>query len=240
MQKIRDILWLRIGAESVVIVASILLAFGIDAWWDQRQETNEAQQILLTLHAEFSDLAGRLERNLEFMSGRMEDSRQLLIAASSQSAASVLTMDRYLLSLTRTPTFDAPSGARDAVIASGDLAIIPNSQLRALLASWQTAVDEIRDNQLAMRDFVLTTFDPYLARRGVPISRFHQDMKDDPGLPKMPDEDADQIYRNLISDPEFGALAAIRYGWFNPEEIEAAIGRAEEILRLIESELTES
>ncbi len=31
----REIPWLRIGVEGVVIVGSILLAFGIDAWRDE-------------------------------------------------------------------------------------------------------------------------------------------------------------------------------------------------------------
>ena len=34
----RPIPWLRVFAEGAVIVVSILLAFGIDAWWEGRQE----------------------------------------------------------------------------------------------------------------------------------------------------------------------------------------------------------
>lgn len=30
--------WLRVLIEGVVIVGSILLGFGIDAWWEGRQE----------------------------------------------------------------------------------------------------------------------------------------------------------------------------------------------------------
>jgi hypothetical protein len=234
-----DIPWIRLIAESSAIIASILLAFTIDAWWSQRQEIDEAQQILLNLHAEFSDHKDRLEDALLRMSDRMENSRQLLMAISTKSEVPASTADQYIWSLMVAPTFDPPSGARDAVIASGDLEIVPNPQLRAGLATWQTTIDEVRDNQLAMRDFILTTLDPYLARQGVPISRIQEDIRNDVSLPKMSDEDADQIYRSLFADPEFEALAAIRYGWFNPEEVEGAIARAEEILSLIELELTE-
>ncbi len=34
----RQIPWLRVFVEGVVIVGSILLAFGLQAWWDGRQE----------------------------------------------------------------------------------------------------------------------------------------------------------------------------------------------------------
>ena len=37
----KKIPWLRVWVEGVVIVVSILLAFGIQAWWDERQESQE-------------------------------------------------------------------------------------------------------------------------------------------------------------------------------------------------------
>ena len=47
MQNVREIPWLRIGAESVAIVASILVAFGIDAWWEGRQSQRaEVRQLV--------------------------------------------------------------------------------------------------------------------------------------------------------------------------------------------------
>jgi uncharacterized membrane protein YqjE len=42
----------RILVEGLVIVASILLAFGIDAAWDVRQERRTEDQLLRTLLAE--------------------------------------------------------------------------------------------------------------------------------------------------------------------------------------------
>ncbi len=43
----RQIPWIRVLVESVVIVGSILLALGIDAWWEGRQ-----QRILEVQYAE--------------------------------------------------------------------------------------------------------------------------------------------------------------------------------------------
>lgn len=53
----QEIPWNRYAVESIVIVASILLAFAIDAWWDQRKETREEQVAL-------QDLAEELRQNL--------------------------------------------------------------------------------------------------------------------------------------------------------------------------------
>jgi hypothetical protein len=37
------IAWPRMFVEGVVIVVSIFLAFAIDAWWDDRQQAEEAR-----------------------------------------------------------------------------------------------------------------------------------------------------------------------------------------------------
>ena len=51
--------WLLL--EGVLIVASILLAFWIDAWWDGRKDALEEQEILVGLEVEFADLRDRLD-----------------------------------------------------------------------------------------------------------------------------------------------------------------------------------
>ena len=51
--------WLRIAVEGVLIVVSILLAFGIDAWWDRNRDDDARRELVAALRAEF--LAGSEE-----------------------------------------------------------------------------------------------------------------------------------------------------------------------------------
>ena len=51
----KQIPWLRVFVEGVVIVVSILLAFGLQAWWDGVQEREEEQQYLRALQADFHE-----------------------------------------------------------------------------------------------------------------------------------------------------------------------------------------
>jgi hypothetical protein len=39
----QKIQWKRLSVEAVAIVASILFAFAIDAWWDDRQKAGDEQ-----------------------------------------------------------------------------------------------------------------------------------------------------------------------------------------------------
>ena len=78
MQTIREIPWSRIGAESVAIVASILLAFAINAWWEDKLERDLETQQLSRLRAELEvnvaglDGFGGIERSLETGIGIVE------------------------------------------------------------------------------------------------------------------------------------------------------------------------
>ena len=53
MQKAQQVPWLRIITEGVAIVASILLAFAIDAWWQRRAELEQANALVVSLYADF-------------------------------------------------------------------------------------------------------------------------------------------------------------------------------------------
>ena len=80
MNNRQSIPWGRILAEGAAIVVSILLAFAIDAWWDNRKERFEEHQILLGLEAEFSDLRDRLDQWAQFNQEGGEAIEQLLNA----------------------------------------------------------------------------------------------------------------------------------------------------------------
>ena len=92
---------------------------------------------------------------------------RLLQATRSTDVPPVATMDTLLRHATWSSTWKPGSGARDALIASGRLQLIDNMELRTQLAAWQGVIDELRDNELVVRQIIVTMFNPYLARRGI-------------------------------------------------------------------------
>lgn len=74
--------WRRHFFEGFTIVASILLAFGIDAWWEDYQEDAEVSRQLVTLRSE------------------MESNREALLGVGSRGAGNV-DSTRKLISLMR-------------------------------------------------------------------------------------------------------------------------------------------
>ena len=65
MERLRAIQWPRIFAEGTAIVLSILLAFAIDAWWQELREQADYRAQVETLLGEFRESKARLERQLD-------------------------------------------------------------------------------------------------------------------------------------------------------------------------------
>lgn len=219
-------------SEIIAIVASILLAFAIDAWWDEWQEAREAQEILVDLREEFQAVGADLVVRRSEWQAAEESMARLLRSAASGDVPPPAVMDTLLHHLTWTSTFDPGSGALEAVLSSGRLEWIEDLELRTALAGWPGVVQEIRDNEEMGRQFVSIVLQPYLARQGVPLSRVLQVDRDWP-VPAVPDMEAADAYRRVLADPEFQAHVAYRYSWINVAEYQeglTALGRLMERL----------
>lgn len=65
MERLSVIQWPRIFAEGTAIVLSILLAFAVDAWWQELREQANYRAQVKTLLSEFRESKARLERQLD-------------------------------------------------------------------------------------------------------------------------------------------------------------------------------
>jgi len=145
--------WSRIVAEGVVIVISILLAFGIDAWWDATLERGLEREYLTRLEADlesgrtridlygtrFSDVADAVEQLI----GRLASSAPIpdtteLVALAVKAGRTGFSSD-FL-------TYDA---TYQELLSTGNLGVIRDADLRqALVEHFRVAralVEEVQD-----------------------------------------------------------------------------------------------
>lgn len=146
----KHIPWVRILAEGAVVVVSILLAFGIDAWWDDRQLREEEQRALqglredlLASQAELSSVLAALVDNRDHF-GEFQASTPELIRQWPSDAVS-------LWGLSSSPTFDAYTGTLDALVGAGKLDLIRDARLRNVLVAWMKGLDDLPENLNEMR-----------------------------------------------------------------------------------------
>jgi hypothetical protein len=185
-------------------VVSILLAFGIDAWWDGRQERDEEREILLGLQAEFVDLHARLVGLAEFNRQGIRRLEQFL--SDTMPRLEARDVDAALYAATIVNVLDQ-GGALDALLASGRLELIQDRALRDRLAKWPDWLEDIHTNDLSGRDFAMREISPLLAGHGWPdvvCFRWQQCRPPGPATPA-------QV--SMARDPQIRALLISRRGW---------------------------
>jgi len=244
MSNSNDIPLKRNAVEAVVIVASILLAFAIDAWWDERQERIEETEILLGLQSEFSRYRDDLDTSIEYHANVRLLTEELMASTRRGSWDSkTLSIDHALITLSDPKTHDFGGGVLDAMISAGRLEIISDHDLRVKLASWNEVLSEIRDDEINSGLLSENQVIPYMVRWHIPQSRGIElccDWSKWPQATRSIEDDPDAVSR-LLSDPEFEVLLDFRYIFVAHVELEfeAAIQTINEILDAIDNSLSE-
>jgi hypothetical protein len=125
--------WLRIFAEGVMIVFSILLAFGIDAWADERQEQGRYQDLLDAVHSDFSSTRSLLSASMsqgEEARARLRALGRIITTGDTVPADSVRFLSRGLgVEISFTPSISHYKAA----IASGDVRLLKDDVLLVAL-----------------------------------------------------------------------------------------------------------
>jgi hypothetical protein len=161
MKQTRNIPWPRILAEGSVIVVSILLAFSIDAWWDNRQqrhnETVLLQALLDDLIEKQDTLAFRKRYNQAIL-----DALQALINADTPGVLEPGEVDRLI---GFTWWYNDPSAWDSAPMSSlvigGDLSSVSNPELLQKLSELQLLLSGLRnlsENDQRFHNDVLVPF----------------------------------------------------------------------------------
>lgn len=233
MSQAREIRWARLIAEGAAIVVSILLAFAIDAWWDERLERIEEQRILAGLDEEFSLIHEVLTSHRDLHLKRL-DALELLLATIDRDKSGVTpallggTLDELLAPTTS----DISNGTLHALLGSGRLEILSNRSLRKQLVGWEGAIEELWDDQHWHAKLVHEHHLPYFISEGYGMGDVNKVWYGDTSVPlRSISDDPSQVAR-LLDDPRFRSMveAGYLYKQHLTEEFDLAISAAEEIL----------
>jgi hypothetical protein len=152
-------------AEGLVILVSILLAFWLEGWGDDREVEAELRRELVSVGRE-------LDRNRQLMAAHLNALDRIVAGAEAlmseldahPTASAIAVPDTLLvLTLSYNPSFDPSMGGLEALIGSGRLALIRNAELRLGLASLRDLMDDAREEELEARDISIRRVDPLLA-----------------------------------------------------------------------------
>jgi len=160
----RKISWSRIAVEGIAIVASILLAFSIDAWWGDRQRAEAEQVVLQTLLEDLRVKQVLLADMSRFNTAIIESVETLLRAAAANTPTlSEESIDR-LLADTWWVHNDAlwDSAPLNLLVTGGNLALISNPQLVQELAALQVAISRVKNHYRSDGEFHKDVMTPFM------------------------------------------------------------------------------
>ena len=136
--------WLRLALEGVVVVASILLAFGIDAWWDGRQAIGSEEELLVGLREEVAANLENLRADLDSLELNRDRLNRFVSSDPARFGESLgdSAWQSVVRPLYRDFSPKLSYGFLDATVAAGKLELIRDVELRAALAGLKRLQDE--------------------------------------------------------------------------------------------------
>ena len=243
MNETQEIPWNRIAIEAAAIVASILLAFAIDAWWDERQERLEEQEVLSALIAEFQLNRAEAVEVIE----THELGRQRVAALAQLTVAEVgvlrsVEAEEILVAMANPRTFGPIRGTIDSLIGAGRLSIIQDRELRKSLTSFINLSEDAEEDAAYLTEWAVVIWKA-LIRHGGPWRADNDELFGKEGfelgdfafVPKITAEDLSRIRRDselmgLILTNQLNAAHYI-------SEIRHVAAKIDETLLLLKAQL---
>lgn len=241
----RQLPWVRVILEGVAIVASILLAFAIDASWQRRQQRIVESEALEQLAI---DLAQVDEVLVAWQANHMTvlESSVVLLGHTGPAGRRTLSLDSLAALLWNTTTaftIALPDPTLSSFESSGRLGLLRNPELRSALADWRAAMVDLQEDEKAHLEFAASELTLFLNARASQrtISHFARaPFLDMPSLTdSIPPSDFDDGLFALLSSREFeNLLELVRLAEAGTVgNYDLARARLDQVRRLIEDEL---
>lgn len=146
---------MRSMGAGVGIVVSILLAFGIDALWEEKSERAQEEALLGGLRGEFDVNLHRLDQMLaEFHEQDSLLVRFFDLATPDTEQEAEVEVGRTVLALLWAAQFDPSTGTLEMILNAGRLDLFSDPELRDLLWTWKMQVEDLEDDTGGFRYFI--------------------------------------------------------------------------------------
>lgn len=154
----------HLALEGVVIVGSILLAFALQAWWDDRAIRQEVVEDLVNVDRELVDNAARVRYQVDFMR-RIVTAADTVVRLMGARAGEIVLVDTLAWLGIDGPslTLNASFGAIDAMMSSGRLASVESPLLRSSLAGLRSRIEDAAEEQTIAQGMKWNQLKPRLA-----------------------------------------------------------------------------
>jgi len=149
--------WATVIVEFVIVVAGIFVGLQVDSWSSERADRERERIILGQLHSDFTANAASVGQSADRHAQLAEGLKFALdtLTRGELPAADAGRFRNAFVSMYQMPGLSATMGGYETLIASGDLALITDHELKASLARLRASVDEESSLLAYFREFGL-------------------------------------------------------------------------------------
>jgi len=156
--------WRAAAREFAVIVTGVLVALGAQAWWESRQEHQREREYLRQLLSDIRVNERRLaEAIAQDSAGGAAVTRVLETVDGAGPPPPADSLVGWVSQAGSASDFQPLTGTYRALLGTGDLRLVRNDSLRALIVSYAAAMDREEARLLQYREVILQSVGP-LAR----------------------------------------------------------------------------
>ena len=131
--------------EIILVVIGIMIALQINNWNVNRLEVKEERKILTNLKVDFDNNKKLLDRAIETTKDGMNGCLKMLeYTGNKERPQTSKDFDMILNNMFVSPFFRPVIGTLEEITNSGKLGIIENDELRKLLATWPSIIEEVK------------------------------------------------------------------------------------------------
>ncbi|WP_412067268.1 hypothetical protein [Rubrivirga sp. IMCC43871] len=234
-QHVKDQNWTAIAIDFVIVVVGVVMGFQVTAWGGERADRAREQVLIRGLQEDFLANRARYDEVAAVRDLRVRRLRNLhAMTGPDAPEPNPARFDSLLQSSIDWLDFDPTVGRVDALLGSGQIALVRSDSLQAALASWPTVLANMEENERMAADIVTGRMLPYLASRYPLVVVDASAGLVEPARPNAFPIDrrallTDLTFANLVEDRWAQSTLAIRDGEPVRELIEA-------LLRLLDAE----
>ena len=136
--------WRRLLLEGSVIVFSILLAFAIDAWWDDRKEHTKQLERLVRVAAELQLNSENIQSIIEILEDAIDATSEYLVWMGPQpQEVQLQSFHSQWVKMISIGTFSLVRRAAEDYLAAGNITSSGDADIRNLLSEWYSYGDKL-------------------------------------------------------------------------------------------------
>jgi hypothetical protein len=221
--------------QGATIIFSILLAFSIDAWWDQRKQNKTEREQLESIKSELKVGLSNLDNILSAVDFHANNLDSLIIMMRNAKSKSIEVSGPLLGSMIMWRTSDVSLSTLNTMIASGTLNQLSNPELRVKLANLPAVQTDLTEDEVMAKDFSENQMVPLLARMGLASTAY----ANRPGFKGYASRTPIGDFEQVSPTEELIGMLTVRrvHFWYTQSQLPIFRDYIEDLTKLIDDEL---